>query len=71
MMLVLHHILLYILDPLVVERIWKLIMTIGDKTRNENILYDINWEAAKTLALSSGKTKKYEYLSGDVILTFE
>ena len=71
MMLVLHHILLYILDPLVIERIWKLIMTIGDKTRNENILYDINWEVAKTLALSSGKTKKYEYLSGDVILTFE
>ena len=46
-------------------------MTIGDKTRNENIQYDINWEAAKTLALSSGKTKKYEYLSGDVILTFD
>ena len=58
MMLVLHHILLYILDPLVIERIWKLIMTIGDKTRNENIQYDINSEAAKTLALSSGKTKK-------------
>ena len=33
-------------------------MAIGDKTRNENIQYDINSEAAKTLALSSGKTKK-------------
>ena len=58
MMPVLHHILLHILDPLVIERIWKLIMTIGDKTRNENIQYGINWEAAKALALSSGKTKK-------------
>ena len=46
-------------------------MTIVDKTRNENIQYDINWEAAKTLALLSGKTKKYEYLSGGVILTFD
>ena len=30
--------------------------------------YDINWEAAKRSALSSGKIDKYEYLTGEEIL---
>ena len=29
--------------------------------------YDINWEAAKISALSSGKFSKYEYLTGQEI----
>ena len=32
------------------------------------IQYDINREATKILALSSGKIDKYEYLTGKVIL---
>ena len=35
-------------------------MTIADKTKNEKLQHDINTEAAKLLALSSGK---YEYLT--------
>ena len=40
-------------------------MTINDQIRDEKLHYDINREAAKTSALSSGKTHKYEYLSGE------
>ena len=43
-------------------------MTINDKTRNEKLQYNINREAAKILVLSSGKTHKYEYLTGEEIL---
>ena len=43
-------------------------MTINDQIRDENLLYDINREAAKISALSSGKVHKYEYLTGDDIL---
>ena len=43
-------------------------MTIEDPIRNEKLLYDINREAAKISALSSGKTDKYEYLTGEEIL---
>ena len=43
-------------------------MTIDDKTRDEKLQYDINREAAKISALSSGKTDKYEYLTGEEIL---
>ena len=43
-------------------------MTINDKIRDEKIQYDINREAAKILALSSGKINKYEYLTGEEIL---
>ena len=43
-------------------------MTIDDKIRNEKLQYDINREAVKILALSSGKTDKYEYLTGEEIL---
>ena len=38
-------------------------MTTDDKTRDENLQYDINREAAKISALSSGKIEKYEFLA--------
>ena len=44
-------------------------MTTGDKIRHEKLQYDINREAAKISALSSGKTDKYEYLIGQQIVT--
>ena len=43
-------------------------MTTGDKTRDENLQYKINREAAKISALSSGKIDKYEYFTGEEIL---
>ena len=43
-------------------------MTIDDKTKDEKLQYDINIEAAKVSALSSGKIDKYEYLTGKEIL---
>ena len=43
-------------------------MTINDQIRDEKLEYDINREAAKISALSSGKIRKYEYLSGEDIL---
>ena len=43
-------------------------MTTDDKIRDEKLQYDINREAAKISALSSGKTYKYEYLTGKEIL---
>ena len=43
-------------------------MTINDQIRDEKLQYDINREAAKLLALSSGKIHKYEYLTGEDIL---
>ena len=43
-------------------------MTIDDKIRDEKLQYDINREAAKILALSSGQTDKYECLTGEEIL---
>ena len=43
-------------------------MTIDDKIRDEKLQYDINREAANISALSSGKTDKYEYLTGQEIL---
>ena len=43
-------------------------MTIDDKSRAEKLQYDINREAAKISALSSGKIAKYEYLTGEEIL---
>ena len=39
-------------------------MTNDDQIRDEKLQYDINREAAKTSALSSGKNDKYEYLTG-------
>ena len=43
-------------------------MTIGDKIRDEKLQHDINREAAKITALSSGKIDKYECLTGEEIL---
>ena len=43
-------------------------MTIHDKIRDEKPRYDINREAAKVSALSSGKINKYECLTGEEIL---
>ena len=43
-------------------------MTIDDQIRNEKLQYDLNREAAKISALSSGKIRKYEYLTGEDIL---
>ena len=46
-------------------------MTNDDKAKDEKLQYDINREAAKILALSSGKTDKYEYLTGKEILPYD
>ena len=43
-------------------------MIINDQIRDENLQCDINREAAKISALSSGKIHKYEYLTGEDIL---
>ena len=43
-------------------------MTIEDQIKNEKLQYDIDREAAKISALSSGKIGKYEYLTGEEIL---
>ena len=42
--------------------------TCEDQIKNEKLQYDINREAAKISALSSGKIDKYEYLTGQEIL---
>ena len=42
-------------------------MTINDQIKDEKLQYDINREAAKMSALSSGKLHKYEYLTGDIL----
>ena len=39
-------------------------MTIEDQIKDENLQYDINREAAKISALSSGKLDKYEHVTG-------
>ena len=43
-------------------------MTINDQIKDEKLQYNINREAAKISALSSGKPHKYEYLTGEDIL---
>ena len=43
-------------------------MTINDQIKDEKLQYDINREAAKISALSSGKLHKYESLTGKDIL---
>ena len=40
-------------------------MTIEDQSRDEKLQYDVNREAAKISALSSGKIDKYEYFTGE------
>ena len=49
----------------------KIAMKITDKIRDENLQHDINNEAAKISALSSGKIDKYKYLTGEEILLFD
>ena len=43
-------------------------MKINDQIKDEKIRYDINRKADKISTLSSGKTHKYEYLTGEDIL---
>ena len=43
-------------------------MTINDQIKDEKLQYNINREAAKISALSSGKRHKYEYLTVEDIL---
>ena len=43
-------------------------MTIENQIKDEKLQYDINREAAKISALSSGRIGKYEYLTGEEIL---
>ena len=43
-------------------------MTINDQIKDEKLQYNINREAAKISALSSGKLHRYEYLAGEDIL---
>ena len=43
-------------------------MAIEDQIKNKKLQYEINREAAKISALSSGKIDKYEYLTGEEIL---
>ena len=43
-------------------------MTIEDQSKDEKLQYDINREAAKVSAFSSGKIDKYEYITGEEIL---
>ena len=45
-------------------------MTTEDQIKDEKLQYDIIREAAKILALSSGKIDKHEYLTGEEILPF-
>ena len=43
-------------------------MTINDQIKDEKLQYDINREAVRISALSSGKLHKYEYLTSEDIL---
>ena len=43
-------------------------MTIEDQIRDEKLQCDINREAAKLSASSSGKIDKYKYLTGEEIM---
>ena len=44
-------------------------MATNEKIRDKKLKYDINREAAKISALSSSKIEKYEYLTGEQILS--
>ena len=43
-------------------------MTIDDQIKDKELQYNINREAAKISAFSSGEICKYEYLTGEDIL---
>ena len=53
------------------EKIWKLVMTIDDKIRDEKLQYDINREPAKKSALLFGKIDTNKYLTAEEILLFD
>ena len=61
MMLLLHQIILYVSD---------VIMSINDEIIDAKLQYEINREAAKIIALSSGNSDKYGYLLSEKILFF-
>ena len=61
MMLLLHQIILYVSD---------VIMSINDEIIDAKLQHDINREAAKIIALSSGNSDKYGYLLSEKILFF-
>ena len=44
-------------------------MTVDDRIGDEKLQYDINREAAKVSALCSGKIDRYEYPTGEEILS--
>ena len=44
-------------------------MTVDDRIGDEKLQYDINREAAKVSALFSGKIDRYEYPTGEEILS--
>ena len=48
--------------------IYNKTMTIEDEIKDEKLQYDINSQAAKISALSSGEIDEYEYLTGEEIL---
>ena len=50
------------------ERIWKLIMAIDDKNKDEKLLHNINREVAKISPLLTDKADRHEYLTGEEIL---
>ena len=64
-MLLMHQIILY-----VSERIYRknIKSNHDNKTRDKKLQYDIKREAAKTSALSPGKTNQYKYFTGEKIL---
>ena len=45
-----------------IEKTWKLIITIDDEIGDEKMQHDITRDTAKILVLSSGKIDKYEHL---------
>ena len=61
MILLLHHKILYVLDTILYKE-YQLIMSIYNKIRDKKLRYDVNREAAKISALSSGKIDKLNIL---------
>ena len=53
----------------ILERTYRLIMKIDDEIRDEKLPYDISSEAEKRSAVSSGKIDKYEFLTGEEVLS--
>ena len=46
-------------------------MKTNEKIRDEKLHYDIDKDVAKKSAVSSGKIGRYEYLTGEEILTLD